>query len=59
VPEINMGQIRREVERCVARDAPVYGVHRAGGDVLAPDRVLAVLREANENVRAETPGPKD
>jgi 2-oxoglutarate ferredoxin oxidoreductase subunit alpha len=58
VPEINMGQIRREVERCVARDAPVYGVHRAGGDVLEPDRVLAVLREANENIRAEKPGQK-
>jgi 2-oxoglutarate ferredoxin oxidoreductase subunit alpha len=46
VPEINDGQIRREVERCAAGQAPVIGVNRLGGDILEPQQVLRVLREA-------------
>ena len=46
VPEINMGQMMREVERCAAGQARVYGVHRLGGDILEPRNVLNTLRQA-------------
>ena len=46
VPEINMGQIVREVERCACGQAQVFGVHRAGGDILEPHHVLDVIRQA-------------
>ena len=46
VPEINMGQIKYEVERCAGDRAKVFGVNRPGGDVLEPDRVLDCIRNA-------------
>jgi 2-oxoglutarate ferredoxin oxidoreductase subunit alpha len=46
VPEINMGQIRYEVERCAAGQAFVIGVNSAGGDVLEPQRVLRRIFQA-------------
>jgi 2-oxoglutarate ferredoxin oxidoreductase subunit alpha len=46
VPEINEGQILREVERCVAGQAHVIGVNRLGGDILEPQQVLSALRAA-------------
>jgi 2-oxoglutarate ferredoxin oxidoreductase subunit alpha len=46
VPEINLGQIRLEVERCAAGQAQVLGVHRPGGDVLEPEEVLNTIRRA-------------
>jgi 2-oxoglutarate ferredoxin oxidoreductase subunit alpha len=46
VPEINMGQIVREVERCAAGQALVFGANRAGGDILEPEEVLNVIRQA-------------
>jgi 2-oxoglutarate ferredoxin oxidoreductase subunit alpha len=46
VPEINMGQIVREVERCAAGQAHVLGANRAGGDILEPHQVLDVIRRA-------------
>jgi 2-oxoglutarate ferredoxin oxidoreductase subunit alpha len=46
VPEINLGQIAREVERCAAGSAKVIGVHRPGGEVLEPTAVLEALRGA-------------
>ena len=46
VPEINDGQILREVERCAAGQAQVIGVNRLGGDILEPQRVLSALRTA-------------
>jgi len=46
VPEINMGQISREVERCAAGQALVLGANRPGGDILEPDYVLEVIRKA-------------
>ena len=46
VPEINNGQIVREVQRCAAGQAPVIGVHRLGGDILEPRQVLNAIREA-------------
>ncbi len=46
VPEINAGQIIREVERCAAGQAQVIGVNRLGGDILEPQQVLSALRAA-------------
>jgi 2-oxoglutarate ferredoxin oxidoreductase subunit alpha len=46
VPEINLGQIAREVERCAAGQAQVFGACRAGGDILEPHHVLNVIRQA-------------
>ena len=46
VPEINMGQIVREVERCACGQAQVLGAQRAGGDILDPHHVLQVIRQA-------------
>ena len=46
VPEINMGQIVREVERCAGGHARIYGVNRPGGDILEPDDVLEAIRKA-------------
>jgi len=54
VPEINMGQIGREVERCAAGQAQVIGANSPGGDVLEPELVLnAIRRAAGREVREE------
>jgi hypothetical protein len=41
-----MGQIIREVERCAAGQAQVFGVHRPGGEILEPEKVLETIRQA-------------
>ena len=46
VPEINAGQIVREVERCAAGRAAVFGINRPGGEILEPDQVLDGIRKA-------------
>lgn len=46
VPEINMGQIVLEVERCAAGRARVFGINRPGGEILEPDQVLGGIRRA-------------
>ena len=46
VPEINMGQIVKEVERCSAGSERILGVHRPGGEVLDPVTVLDTIRRA-------------
>ena len=48
VPEINMGQITREVERCAAGKARVIGVHKPGGDILDPEDVLDAIKKGAE-----------
>jgi len=46
VPEINMGQMVREVERCAGGQARVLGVNRPGGDILEAHQVLNTIRQA-------------
>ncbi|MGD2166052.1 MAG: 2-oxoacid:acceptor oxidoreductase subunit alpha [Anaerolineae bacterium] len=46
VPEINMGQIAREVERCAAGRARVISVPHPGGGIHDPHEVLDVIRGA-------------
>jgi len=48
VAEMNLGQISREVERVIRR--PVRGVFHAGGEMIGPDPILTVIREAARQV---------
>lgn len=45
VPEINMGQICLEVERCAAGRARVVPVNHAGGAVITPEAIVAAADE--------------
>jgi 2-oxoglutarate ferredoxin oxidoreductase subunit alpha len=44
VPELNLGQIRAEVERVVAGRSRVVGIHRADGKQITPDEILEALQ---------------
>jgi 2-oxoglutarate ferredoxin oxidoreductase subunit alpha len=46
VPELNMGQMVREVERAAAGTAKVYSVPHAGGTVHRPEVIASVIEEA-------------
>jgi 2-oxoglutarate ferredoxin oxidoreductase subunit alpha len=53
VPEINMGQIVREVERCAAGQTEVLSVPHPGGGIHDPQAVLrAIHRAAGRQVEA-------
>jgi 2-oxoglutarate ferredoxin oxidoreductase subunit alpha len=45
VPELNMGQIVLEVERCAGGQADVIPVTHAGGDIHEPEDILDAIRE--------------
>jgi 2-oxoglutarate ferredoxin oxidoreductase subunit alpha len=45
VPEINLGQMVREVERAVGKRSRVAPVSHAGGDVHDPEDIYKVIRE--------------
>jgi 2-oxoglutarate ferredoxin oxidoreductase subunit alpha len=47
MPELNLGQISREVERFTS--LPVVGVNHAGGVMMAPDPILDAIREVSKN----------
>jgi len=46
VPELNLGQICREVERCAAGGAAAISVPHCGGWVHDPDDILKAIKEA-------------
>ena len=46
MPEINYGQMVLELERCAAGRCPVRLVSHAGGTIIRPERILAVLEAA-------------
>lgn len=46
VPELNLGQLRSEVERVVAGRALVQGINRTDGNQITPDEILTHLRPA-------------
>ena len=46
VPELNLGQMVREVERCAGGKAKTLPVPHAGGSVHHPEDILAVIQEA-------------
>jgi len=43
VPELNMGQMSREIERVARR--PVRGVYHAGGAMIPPEPILQAIQE--------------
>jgi 2-oxoglutarate ferredoxin oxidoreductase subunit alpha len=45
VPELNMGQIALEVERCAGGQARVMPVTHPGGDIHAPEDILGAIRD--------------
>lgn len=45
VAEMNLGQIRLEVERLAAGRASVQGVHRADGLAITPEQILAAIEQ--------------
>jgi 2-oxoglutarate ferredoxin oxidoreductase subunit alpha len=46
VPELNLGQMVREVERCAAGNCKVISVGHAGGTVHDPAQILKAIQEA-------------
>jgi 2-oxoglutarate ferredoxin oxidoreductase subunit alpha len=46
VPELNLGQMVREVERCAGGNAKTLAVPHAGGTVHRPEQILNVILEA-------------
>jgi 2-oxoglutarate ferredoxin oxidoreductase subunit alpha len=46
VPEINFGQMAREVERCAGGRARTIAVTHAGGAIHHPGKILSVIEEA-------------
>lgn len=48
VPEINLGQIIREVERAVGKLSKVVPVSHAGGDVHDPDDIYKIIKEVSK-----------
>jgi len=46
VPELNLGQMVREVERAAKGEALTFGVPHAGGSVHHPEDILRVIEEA-------------
>ncbi len=46
VPELNLGQMAREVERCAGGKAKTILVPHAGGSVHRPEDILAAIQEA-------------
>ncbi len=47
VPEMNLGQLRLEVERVMGDAAPVLGLHRADGELFKPAEILEKIREVD------------
>jgi 2-oxoglutarate ferredoxin oxidoreductase subunit alpha len=45
VPEMNLGQIVREVERCATGKANVYGLNRIDAELITPEEILAKIQE--------------
>jgi 2-oxoglutarate ferredoxin oxidoreductase subunit alpha len=46
VPELNLGQISREVQRATGRSADTIAVTHAGGGVHRPEQILDAILEA-------------
>jgi 2-oxoglutarate ferredoxin oxidoreductase subunit alpha len=45
VPEMNLGQMIDEVQRCIEGRAKVVGVNRVDGDPITPENILEKIRE--------------
>ncbi|MBW2674538.1 MAG: 2-oxoacid:acceptor oxidoreductase subunit alpha [Deltaproteobacteria bacterium] len=45
VPEMNLGQMVREVERAVAGEAPIYPLNRIDGELITPHEISDLIKE--------------
>lgn len=45
VPEMNLGQMVLEVERCAKNNAAVEGIHRVDGEPITPSQILETIRK--------------
>lgn len=45
VPEMNLGQIRLEVERISSKDCKIYGINKANGEIITPEEILNHVME--------------
>ncbi|HHW91691.1 MAG TPA: 2-oxoacid:acceptor oxidoreductase subunit alpha [Firmicutes bacterium] len=45
VPEMNLGQVALEVERCACGKAVVYRLNRIDAELITPDEILAKIQE--------------
>jgi 2-oxoglutarate ferredoxin oxidoreductase subunit alpha len=45
IPELNLGQIQREVQRATQGQAEILGLQRVDGDIITPDQILTMIRE--------------
>ena len=45
VPEMNLGQLKQEVERIVAGACPVAGVNKVNGELITPEEIIAGIKE--------------
>lgn len=50
VPELNLGQVIREVERVVGKQKPVLGLHKSNGLGFTPAEIIARIEEVAESV---------
>lgn len=57
VPEINLGQVVLEVERCAGGKADTVLVGNAGGHLHHPDEILAAIKSAAQGGRKEVREP--
>ncbi|MDO9515955.1 MAG: 2-oxoacid:acceptor oxidoreductase subunit alpha [Syntrophales bacterium] len=45
VPEMNLGQMVREVERAVAGEAPIYPLNKIDGELITPHEISDLIKE--------------
>ena len=45
IPELNLGQLKGEVEKAIKGEAEVIGLSRVDGDIIRPDDILDKIRE--------------
>jgi 2-oxoglutarate ferredoxin oxidoreductase subunit alpha len=48
VPEMNYGQMQKEVRLAAAGRVPVYGVNKVNTEIIRPDEIVAKIMEANK-----------
>jgi 2-oxoglutarate ferredoxin oxidoreductase subunit alpha len=48
VPEMNLGQMRLEVERTFGPQTPVHGVNAVGGAPIEPEPIIQKIKEVNK-----------
>ncbi|CAH2213728.1 2-oxoacid:acceptor oxidoreductase subunit alpha [Tepidibacter aestuarii] len=53
VPEMNLGQVRQEIERIVKEDCNIYGVNKANGEIITPEHINDYVKGVLEKCLAK------